>query len=188
MEQVAGTGGGIDFKYIGNKILVCLVCTCLPHCSHMQGWIMANVSQDNLRLPKGDFREDQPYAFKILDGTNHGEVLSRVTNDVDTLNHTLNQSLTQIITSVTTIIGAFIMMLSISWLMTLVALITVPLSSIIAVLVVKHSQKYFMQQQVYLGHVNGHVREVRRTPCSKVSSERKALKFDSFNRQLYGSA
>ena len=90
----------------------------------------------------------------------HGEVLSRVTNDVDTLSQSLNQSMTQIITSVTTVIGVLIMMLSISWLMTLVALVILPISMLLISIIVKHSQKYFQAQQEYLGHVNGQVEEV----------------------------
>ncbi len=98
--------------------------------------------------------------FKYFDGTNHGEVLSRITNDVDTVSQTLNQSLTQIITSVTTVIGVLVMMFTISWQMTLVALAMLPLSFGIIGLIVSKSQVFFKQQQDYLGHVNGHVEEM----------------------------
>jgi ATP-binding cassette subfamily B protein len=98
--------------------------------------------------------------LKYFDGTNHGEVLSRVTNDVDTVNQTLNQSLTQIITSVVTVVGVLAMMFSISWVMTLVALLIVPLSLAFVTVVISRSQRYFRQQQDDLGHVNGHVEEV----------------------------
>jgi ATP-binding cassette subfamily B multidrug efflux pump len=193
LKQIAGTGNGIDFKYIGNIILILLGLYLLSSLfTYMQNWIMANISR---KITYG-FRKEisekiNRMPLKYFDGTNHGEVLSRVTNDVDTLNHTLNQSLTQIITSVTTIIGAFVMMLSISWLMTLVALFTVPLSSVIAVSVVKHSQKYFRQQQEYLGHVNGHVEEMYggHLVVKAFNGEKKSLeKFDSLNARLYGSA
>ena len=98
--------------------------------------------------------------LKYFDGTSQGEVLSRITNDVDTVNQTLSQSLTQIITSVVTVIGVLIMMFSISWQMTLVALLIIPLSMVVVMLIVRQSQKYFKQQQDYLGHVNGHVEEM----------------------------
>lgn len=98
--------------------------------------------------------------LKYFDSTNHGEVLSRVTNDVDTLSQTLNQSLGQIITSVTTIVGVLIMMFTISWQMTLVALLIIPVSMILIMVIVKSSQKFFKEQQDYLGHLNGHVEEM----------------------------
>ena len=98
--------------------------------------------------------------FKYYDGTSNGEILSYITNDIDTISQSMNQSATQIITSVTTIIGILIMMLTISWEMTLVALAIVPISMGIISLIMKKSQKHFMAQQAYLGHVNGHVEEM----------------------------
>ena len=98
--------------------------------------------------------------LKYFDATNHGEVLSRVTNDVDTLSQTLNQSLGQIITSVTTVVGVLIMMFTISWRMSLVAIGVLPLSMILIMLIVKQSQKYFKQQQDFLGNLNGHIEEM----------------------------
>ena len=98
--------------------------------------------------------------MNYFDTTTHGEVLSRVTNDVDTLSQSLNQSATQLITSVTMLIGVLVMMLSISPLMTVVALLILPVSMILVSMIVKHSQKYFRDQQEYLGHVNGQVEEV----------------------------
>ena len=98
--------------------------------------------------------------MNYFDTTTHGEVLSRVTNDVDTLSQSLNQSATQMITSVTTIIGVLIMMISISPLMTVIALLILPVSMVLISVIVKHSQKYFKSQQEYLGHINGQVEEV----------------------------
>ena len=101
----------------------------------------------------------QRLPIKYFDTKTHGEVLSRVTNDVDTLSQSLNQSLTQIITSITTVIGVLIMMFSISWLMTLAALVILPISMLLISGVVKKSQKYFKTQQEYLGHINGQVED-----------------------------
>lgn len=129
--------------------------------------------------------------LKYFDGTNHGEVLSRVTNDVDTVSQTLNQSLTQIITSITTVIGVLVMMFSISWVMTLVALCIIPLSFIIVVFIIGKSQKYFKEQQDYLGHVNGHVEEMfaGHIVMKAFNGEEKSVKkFDNMNDTLYKSA
>ena len=98
--------------------------------------------------------------MRYFESKTHGEVLSRVTNDVDTLSQSLNQSLTQLISSITMIIGVLVMMLTISWAMTLVALVLLPISMILVSLIVKRSQKYFAGQQKYLGQVNGHVEEI----------------------------
>jgi len=126
-----------------------------------------------------------------FESTNHGEILSRVTNDVDTVSHTLNQSLSQIITSSITVIGVLVMMLSISWLMTLVALIIIPLSLLVVSLIVKQSQKYFKQQQDYLGHVNGHVEEMYggHIVIKAFNGEEKSIqRFNQLNDKLYESA
>ncbi|MEP6988736.1 MAG: ABC transporter ATP-binding protein, partial [Chloroflexota bacterium] len=129
--------------------------------------------------------------LKYFDGTNHGEVLSRITNDVDTVSQTLNQSLSQIVTSVTTLIGVFIMMLTISWVMTLVALVMIPLSFGIIALVISKSQKFFKEQQDFLGHVNGHVEEMYsgHNVVKAFNGEAKSVeKFDVYNNTLYHSA
>ena len=162
MGQIAGTGSGIDFNYIGRIILITLGLYLISSVlTYIQGWIMANISMDiTYRFRRDIAAKINRMPLKYFDGTSHGEVLSRITNDVDTVSQTLNQSLSQIITSVATVIGVLIMMLSISWQMTLVALLTVPLSLLVVVLVVGQSQKYFKQQQDYLGHVNGHVEEM----------------------------
>ncbi|NTV37736.1 MAG: ABC transporter ATP-binding protein, partial [Anaerolineales bacterium] len=154
MEQIAGTGTGIDFTYIGNIILLTLglylVSTLF---SYIQGWIMSGISANiTYRFRKDIIEKVNRMPLRYFDGTNHGEILSRITNDVDTVSQTLNQSLSQIVSSVTTVVGVLIMMLTISWLMTLVALLIVPLSMAVIALVIGQSQKYFKQQQDYLGH------------------------------------
>jgi ATP-binding cassette, subfamily B, multidrug efflux pump len=129
--------------------------------------------------------------FRYFDSTSQGEVLSRLTNDVDTVNQTLNQSLSQIITSVVTVVGVLVMMLTISWQMTLVALLIVPLSMGIIAAVVSQSQKYFQQQQEYLGHVNGHVEEMfgGHLVMKAFNGEAESVeRFRGLNDTLYGSA
>jgi ATP-binding cassette, subfamily B, multidrug efflux pump len=193
LGQIAGTGAGIDFDYIGQIILATLGLYLLAILfSAVQGWIMASVST-NIAYR---FRQDiaakvNRMPLRYFDGTNHGEVLSRVTNDVDTVNQTLSQSLTQIITSAVTVVGVLVMMLSISWLMTLVALLMVPASLGVVALVVSQSQKYFKQQQDYLGHVNGHIEEMYggHVVMKAFNGEARSVqKFDGINGTLYGSA
>jgi ATP-binding cassette, subfamily B, multidrug efflux pump len=193
MGKIAGTGSGIDFDYIGRIMIILIVLYGLSSLfGYIQGWVMSNVS---MKVSYG-FRKDisekiNRMPLKYFDGTNHGEVLSRVTNDVDTLSQTLNQSLTQIITSVTTVIGVLIMMLSISWLMTLVSIGILPLSMILIMSIVKKSQKYFKEQQDYLGHLNGHVEEMYggHVVMKAFNGEEKSVKeFDKHNNMLYGVA
>lgn len=193
MGKISGTGGGIDFTYIGNVILLLAALYLISALfSYVQGWIMSSVSMKvsyNFRKEISEKINRMP--LKYFEGTNHGEVLSRVTNDVDTVSQTLNQSMTQIITSVTTVIGVLVMMFSISWMMTLVALLIIPISMIFIILVVKRSQKYFKEQQVYLGHVNGHVEEMYggHIVVKAFNGEEKSVeKFDEYNNQLYGVA
>jgi ATP-binding cassette subfamily B protein len=193
MSQITGTGSGIDFAYIGNIILIMLgLYLASALFSYIQGWVMTNVAMNiTYRFRRDISQKINRMPLKYFDGTNHGEVLSRVTNDVDTVNQTLSQSLTQIITSVTTLIGVLVMMFTINWLMTLVALGVVPLSLLIIGLVISKSQKYFKQQQDYLGHVNGHVEEMYggHVVMKAFNGEEKSVrKFDGFNSTLYGSA
>jgi len=118
-------------------------------------------------------------------------VLSRITNDVDTVNQTLNQSLSQIITSVVTVVGVLVMMLTISWKMTLVALTIIPISAVVVMLIVRQSQKYFTQQQEYLGHINGHVEEMfgGHLVMKAFNGEADSVeKFEGFNKTLFSSA
>jgi ATP-binding cassette subfamily B protein len=129
--------------------------------------------------------------LKYFDGTSHGEVLSRVTNDVDTVSQTLNQSLTQIITSVVTVIGVLVMMFTISWLMTLVAIVMLPISFGIIALIVSKSQVFFKRQQDYLGHINGHVEEMYggHVVMKAFNGEAKSVEqFDEINGTLFDSA
>lgn len=191
--QIAGTGSGIDFSYIGNivMIMVGLYLTSAVF-SYMQGWIMTSVSMKlTYKFRKQIADKINRLPLRYFDGTNQGEVLSRVTNDVDTVSQTLNQSMTQIITSVTSIIGVLVMMFSISWIMTLVALVILPLSALFISIVVKQSQKYFKQQQDYLGHVNGHIEEMfgGHVVMKVFNGEQKSIeKFDTYNNTLYSSA
>jgi len=192
MAQIAGTGS-IDFTAIGRIILTVLGLYLLSAAfSYVQGWIMTDVAMKVTYRFRRDIAEKiNRMPLRYFDGTSHGEVLSRITNDVDTVNQTLNQSLTQIITSVTTVVGVLIMMLTISWLMTLVALLIVPLSLVIVALVIRRSQKYFKQQQEYLGHVNGHVEEMYggHIVMKAFNGEaRSVAQFDVFNGTLYDVA
>ena len=193
VSQIAGTGDGIDFVYIGNIILL-LVGLYLVSAifSYIQGWIMTSVAMKLTYHFRKDISEKiNRMPLRYFDGTNQGEVLSRITNDVDTVSQTLNQSMTQMITSVTTVIGVLVMMLSISWIMTLVALVILPVSGIFISVVVKQSQKYFKQQQDYLGHVNGHVEEMYggHVVMKAFNGEKKSVeKFDGYNTTLYDSA
>jgi len=193
VNQIAGTGTGIDFVYIGNivMILAALYLTSTIF-SYIQGWIMTDVSMKlTYKLRKQIAEKINRLPLRYLDGTNQGEVLSRVTNDVDTVSQSLNQSMTQIITSVTSIIGVLAMMVSISWVMTLVALVILPLSALFISIVVKQSQKYFKQQQDYLGHVNGHIEEMfgGHVVMKAFNGEKRSIeKFDTYNTTLYSSA
>ncbi len=159
--KVSG-GPGIDFDAIGKILLTLLglyVCSALF--AFIQGYIMTGISQKlTYRMRKEISEKISRMPMNYFDKMTHGEVLSRITNDVDTLSMSLNQSATQLITSVTMIVGVLVMMLSISPLMTLVTLLILPLSVGLISVIVKHSQKYFKSQQEYLGHVNGQVEEV----------------------------
>jgi ATP-binding cassette subfamily B protein len=193
MSQITGNGSGIDFDYIGNIILITLVLYLTSSVfSYIQGWIMSNISMDiTYRFRRDIVSKINRMPLKYFDGTNHGEVLSRVTNDVDTVSQTLNQSLSQIITSVISVVGVLIMMLTISWQMTLVALVIVPLSMVVIALVIGQSQKYFKQQQDYLGHVNGHVEEMYSSHIVMKAFNGEAdsvMRFDGLNNTLFDAA
>ena len=192
MAQLSGTGS-IDFTYIGRIVLTTLGLYLLSALfAYIQGWIMADVSTNIAYRFRRDISEKiNRMPLKYFDTTTYGEVLSRITNDVDTVNQTLSQSLTQIITSVVTVIGVLVMMISISWLMTLVALIIVPLSMVVVSLIIRQSQKYFKEQQDYLGHVNGHVEEMYggHIVMKAFNGEEKSIqKFDGYNNVLYDVA
>src|SRR5579859_5834296 len=191
--QITGTGSGIDFGYIGNIVLLLAGLYLIASAfSYLQGWIMAGVSMKvTYRFRKDISEKINRMPLKYFDGTNHGEILSRVTNDVDTVSQTLNQSLSQIITSVTTVIGVTIMMLSISWVMSLVAFVIIPVSLGLMSVVIGQSQKYFKEQQDFLGHVNGHVEEMfsGHLVVKAFNGEAKSVaQFDDYNNTLYRSA
>jgi ATP-binding cassette, subfamily B, multidrug efflux pump len=193
MGQIAGSSAGIDFEYIGNILLSMLGLYLISMMfGYIQGWIMSSVNaQVTYRFRKDIAEKVNRMPLRYFDGTNHGEVLSRVTNDVDTVSQTLNQSMTQIITSLATVLGVLWMMFSISWLMTLVALLTIPLSLAFVGVVIRQSQKYFKQQQDYLGHINGHIEEMYggHVVMKAFNGEAKSIaKFDGFNGTLYDSS
>jgi len=192
LAELSGAGE-IDFPAIGRILLTTLSLYLLSTMfSYVQGWIMAGVSTDIAYRFRQDISQKiNRMPLKYFDGTTQGEVLSRITNDVDTVNQTLSQSLTQIVTSVVTVIGVLIMMLSINWAMTLVALTIIPLSGIVVALIVRRSQVYFKQQQDYLGHVNGHVEEMYggHIVMKAFNGEEKSIeRFDHYNDTLYESA
>ncbi len=192
MAELNGTGS-IDFAYIGRIALITLgLYLASALFAYIQGWIMASVSTDITYRFRRDLSEKMNrMPLKYFDGTTHGEVLSRFTNDVDTVNQPLSQSLTQIITSLVTVVGVLVMMFSISWQMTLVALIVIPLSMMTVMLIVKQSQKFFKRQQEYLGRVNGHVEEMYggHIVMKAFNGETESIaKFDQSNNVLYDSA
>jgi len=193
MNMIADNGKGIDFNYIGQIILIMLgLYTISVIFSFIQGYIMTGISMKvTYDLRRNIFAKINRLPLKYFDKTSYGEVLSFLTNDIETVNQTLNQSITQIITSVVTIVGILIMMLSISWQMTLVALCTVPLSFIVVILIVKRSQKYFGEQQTYLGHINGHVEEMYsgHNVVKAFNGEAASFEtFDHYNTTLFSSA
>ena len=193
MGKVMGTGEGIDFNAIA-RILIGLVALYIASAafSYIQGWLMTGVTMKVTYNLRNDIaKKINRLPLKYFDRTSHGEVLSRVTNDIDTLAQSLNQSITQIITSVTTFVGILAMMFSISWEMTLIALCTIPVSLIFIMVIVRHSQKYFKAQQEYLGHVNGHVEELYggHVVMKAFNGEEASVKeFDKYNDTLYRSA
>ena len=160
VAKVNGTGS-IDFEKIGYILLWTLGLYLASACfSFIQGYVMTGISNDvTYNLRKDISKKFSRLPMNYYESRTNGEILSRVTNDVDTLQMSLNQSMTQLITSVTTLIGVFIMMLSINVWMTLAALLILPVSMLIINKVMKHSQKYFQAQQDYLGRVNGQIEE-----------------------------
>jgi ATP-binding cassette subfamily B multidrug efflux pump len=185
-------GAAIDFNYIGTIAVTLLGLYVISSAfSYIQGYIMSGVSMKVTYTFRRRIAEKvKVMPLKFFDTKSHGETLSLVTNDIDTISNTLTQNLSQIVTSVTTIIGVLIMMLTISWLMTLVALVIIPVSFGLVTVVIKASQRYFKSQQDYLGHVNGHVEEIYsgHTVMKAFNGEDKAVdQFDRLNNVLYGS-
>ncbi|MBG0784677.1 MAG: ABC transporter ATP-binding protein [Anaerolineaceae bacterium] len=193
VAQFSGTGTGVDFTYISQTLLLILGLYLLSALfSFIQGWLMSGVSNKltyDFRKSISEKINKLPLAY--FDHTSQGEVLSRITNDVDTINQTLSQNLTQMVTSATAVIGVLVMMLSINWIMTLVTLIILPLSGIFISFVVKRSQKYFKRQQDYLGHINGHIEEMYggHIVVKVFNGEENSTKqFNEINTTLYDSA
>ncbi len=192
VSKVSG-GSGMNFEKIGQILLMTLGLYLISAlCSFIQGYLMTGVSQKTTyRLRKEISEKINRMPMDYFDTKPIGEVLSRVTNDVDTLGQSLNQSATQMITSVTTLIGVLIMMLSISPLMTLATLVILPISMILISVVMKHSQKYFRGQQEYLGNVNGQVEEIYsgHNIIKGFNKEEEVIReFDATNHKLYDSA
>ena len=192
VRKISG-GSGIDFDKIA-KILIGLMCLylCSALFSFIQGYIMTGVSQKlTYRLRKEISEKINRLPMGYFDKMTHGEILSRITNDVDTLSQSLNQSATQVITSVATIIGVLIMMLSISPLMTVIAILILPVAMGLIGMIVKRSQRYFKEQQEYLGYVNGQVEEVYggHNIVKAFNKEEDVIEaFDKDNDRLYHSA
>lgn len=192
--KVAGLpGAGVDFSYVGRVLLLLLgLYAASAAFAYVQGFIIAGVAQEisyNLRREIAEKINRLP--LKYFDVHTHGDVLSRVTNDVDTVSQTLNQSLSQIITSLVMLIGVLVMMLSISGLMTLGTVAILPLSMLLVSFVIRRSQKYFRDHQHYLGLVNGHVEEIYggHLIVKAFNGEEKAIgEFDRYNDELYDSA
>lgn len=192
MGKINNTGG-IDFVFIEHTAIILVILYLISAlCSGIQGVIMSGISNDiSFKLRNKLSEKINRIPMKYFDSKTHGEVLSIVTNDIDTLSQCLNQSITTIITSVATIIGIIIMMVSINIPMTIAAILIVPLCMLIVSRVVKKSQKYFALQQEYLGHINGHVEEIYggHDVVKAFNGEEKAIKeFKTINKTLYNSA
>ena len=161
MNKITGNGG-IDFTYIGKILLFCLGLYVLSVTfSFVQGFIMTGITQKvcyRMRREVSEKINRMPMSY--FESRTYGEVLSRITNDIDTMGNGLNQSITQLITSVSTVIGVIVMMLTISPLMTLISVLILPISVMLMMFVIKKSQRFFKQQQEYVGHINGQVEEV----------------------------
>ena len=192
MRKIQGTGG-IDFDRIAQILLLTLALYLASAAFvFIQGWIMTGITQKICYRMRREISEKiQRMPMKYFESRTYGEVLSRITNDVDTLGMGLNQSITQIITSMATIIGVIVMMLSISPLMTLIALVILPVSAVLMSIVIRFSQKYFRSQQKYLGHINGQVEETfsGHLVIKAFNKEEDTIKkFNETNDILYESA
>ena len=196
-EIVAGinniTQGGIDFSAILHLITILVGLYLIGAlCGYLQGWIMTGITQKvTYNLRKSIALKINRLPLRYFDTQSHGDILSRVTNDVDTVSHSFNQSLTQVVTAVTTIVGILIMMIIISWQLTLVAVIVLPLGFLLARLIIKKSQKYFFNHQVSLGEINGHIEEMfsGHTIVKAFNGEQKSIStFRKINNKLYNNA
>jgi ATP-binding cassette, subfamily B, multidrug efflux pump len=186
-------GAGIDFTYIGRIVVILIILYVASSIfSYIQGYIMTGVAMKiTYRFRKDIAEKVKRMPLKYFDATAHGDTLSRVTNDVDTVSNSLTQTMTQIVTSVTTIIGVLVMMLTINWLMTVVAILVLPLSFVLISRVIKASQRHFQRQQAYLGRVDGHVEEMYggHNVMKAFNGEAKSIEqFDKLNDKLYTAA
>ena len=186
-------GAAIDFGYIGHIVLLLAVLYGIAAvCNYFMGYIMTGVSiKVTYDLRKKVSQKIDRLPMKYFDNKTYGEVLSLVTNDIDTISNTLSQSLFGMVTSVVTIIGVVVMMFTINWIMALAALTIVPVSMLFVSMLVRRSQKYFRTQQDYLGHVNGHVEEMYsgHNVMRAFNGEEKSIrKFDGMNEELYGAS
>ena len=192
MNMIAGVGG-IDFSAIG-KIMLTLIALYLiaAFFGYIQSFLMVGITNKfTYNLRKNIQAKINRLPLKYFDKKSHGEVLSYITNDVDVITQNLGQGVTQLITSLATLIGILVMMISISWQMTLVAILVLPVSIGLILSVVKKSQKYFKGQQEYLGHVNGHIEEMyaNHNIVKAFNGEEEAVeKFNKYNNTLYKSA
>ena len=183
-------GAAIDFDYISRTMLI-LLCLYLAGTAfnYIQGWIMSGIAMKMTYAFRKNIAEKiSRMPLKYFDTKTHGEVLSRVTNDVDTVSNTLSQNLSQIVTSVTTIVGVLAMMLWISWQMTMAALLILPLALVLVRFIIKRSQRYFRKNQAYLGHINGHIEEMftgHNVMKAYNGEERSIKQFDGLNNELY---
>ena len=192
IAMLTGTGG-IDFAAIGQILLFLAGLYVLSALlSYVQGWVMAGIATKASYAMRTDIsRKIDRLPMSYFDRVPHGEVLSRITNDVDMVTQTLNQSLSQVVTQLTMIVGVLCMMLSISPLMTLVAICILPVCLVIVMNVVRHSQKFFRRQQQYLGHVNGHVEEMygAHVVVTAFNGQEESIEtFNGLNEKLYQSA
>lgn len=193
MGQLTGTGSGIDFGEIGRIILLLLgLYVVSAILSYAQGFIMSKITMKTTHQLRKDLdAKIHRLPLSYFDKTTHGEVLSRIVSDVDTVNQTLNQSMTQMISSAVQLVTTLVLMLTISWRLTLVALLIVPLSMVAVMTVVKKSQKYFARQQQSLGSVNGHVEEMYGAHVLVTAfngQDSSAQTFGKHNDELYKSA
>ena len=185
-------GAGVDFGKVGQIVITLIILYLISALfSFIQGFTMTNIAQKvTYKLRNDIIMKINKLPFKYFDKKTHGEVLSIITNDIDTLSMNLNQSITQIITSICTIIGILIMMFSISWQMTLISLVILPVAAILVRIIVGKSQRYFQSQQEYLGHVNGQVEEIYGglNIVKAFNGEENAIKeFEKENAELYRS-
>lgn len=183
----------IDVEHIvGVLVRILILVICSAAMGYVQGFLLAGVAQRlSYRMRQDLSKKFNALPLKYFDSTTHGEVMSLITNDIDTISMSLNQSLSQVITSITTIIGVLIMMLRINWLLTLISLCVLPVTMFVAMLIVRKSQKYFIAQQTYLGHVNGYIEEKfnGHNVVKLFNGEEKSVEeFSRYNNELYGSA